>query len=392
MNSINWITFLKIASKISWNDYRQGIKADRIFRKSYARYHKHGWDGMTSRLMIEYTQIKEAHFFGHYKSSTFFNTSNLQKKYLHFQLLIKQKMAKDPLMASVLKEKAERIPQVFWYAFDTKSYLIANADVQSAIEQKIFKNPREHFILYGYDEILEGRRRIGNEFPFITENDYLQNNNDIRLLVEKKELTSGYQHFLENGYQEFIDKRRNIGGSYPFGITKNLLKKLKMIFSVTKYIDANPDISDAINEGKFKNEWEHFIRCGIHEIRQGNRQIDPDVPAINECEYVFYFHDIFQELKQGNMVSPFEHFLLLGAHEIRTGLRKLPNNKKYFYFPPKFRPEIDPLSSAIFFSIIMPVYNVEPKWLEMAIESVRSQWYPNWELCIVDDASTNKDT
>ncbi len=39
------------------------------------------------------------------------------------------------------------------------------------------------------------------------------------------------------------------------------------------------------------------------------------------------------------------------------------------------------------FSIIMPVYNVEAKWLEKAIQSVQNQIYPNWELCIADDAS-----
>ena len=38
-------------------------------------------------------------------------------------------------------------------------------------------------------------------------------------------------------------------------------------------------------------------------------------------------------------------------------------------------------------SIIMPVYNTKEKLLRLAIESVRQQIYPNWELCIVDDAS-----
>ncbi len=40
-------------------------------------------------------------------------------------------------------------------------------------------------------------------------------------------------------------------------------------------------------------------------------------------------------------------------------------------------------------SILMPVYNVDPKILEEAIESVKAQWYPNWELCLYDDCSTN---
>jgi GT2 family glycosyltransferase/glycosyltransferase involved in cell wall biosynthesis len=39
-------------------------------------------------------------------------------------------------------------------------------------------------------------------------------------------------------------------------------------------------------------------------------------------------------------------------------------------------------------SVLMPVYNTPETWLVKAIESVRAQWYPHWELCIADDAST----
>lgn len=41
-------------------------------------------------------------------------------------------------------------------------------------------------------------------------------------------------------------------------------------------------------------------------------------------------------------------------------------------------------------SVVMPTYNPNPLWLKQAIESVRSQLYGNWELCIADDASTNE--
>lgn len=43
-------------------------------------------------------------------------------------------------------------------------------------------------------------------------------------------------------------------------------------------------------------------------------------------------------------------------------------------------------------SIIMPVYNTDPRFLREAIESVRGQLYDNWELCIGDDGSTRPET
>ncbi len=38
----------------------------------------------------------------------------------------------------------------------------------------------------------------------------------------------------------------------------------------------------------------------------------------------------------------------------------------------------------------MPVYNPAPRHLRDALRSVRAQLYPNWQLCIVDDGSTDK--
>lgn len=42
-------------------------------------------------------------------------------------------------------------------------------------------------------------------------------------------------------------------------------------------------------------------------------------------------------------------------------------------------------------SIVTPVYNTPAKVLKECIESVRSQTYSNWELCLVDDKSPNND-
>lgn len=53
----------------------------------------------------------------------------------------------------------------------------------------------------------------------------------------------------------------------------------------------------------------------------------------------------------------------------------------------KLRALCDGFLSKPIISIVMPTYKPNPEWLVEAIESVREQVYPNWELCIADDAS-----
>ncbi len=54
------------------------------------------------------------------------------------------------------------------------------------------------------------------------------------------------------------------------------------------------------------------------------------------------------------------------------------------------RSAVDELSEKPLLSVIMPTYNAKPEWLKAAVGSVRKQVYPHWELCIADDASTDK--
>jgi len=52
------------------------------------------------------------------------------------------------------------------------------------------------------------------------------------------------------------------------------------------------------------------------------------------------------------------------------------------------RGELEKFDQQPLISVVMPTYNPDPAWLTEAIESVQNQIYPNWELCIADDAST----
>ena len=68
----------------------------------------------------------------------------------------------------------------------------------------------------------------------------------------------------------------------------------------------------------------------------------------------------------------------------------------YIFIPPEFtediKKEIQSFAHQPLISIVMPVYNAPPVLLEKAVNSIKSQWYSNWELCIADDASTKQET
>ncbi len=55
----------------------------------------------------------------------------------------------------------------------------------------------------------------------------------------------------------------------------------------------------------------------------------------------------------------------------------------------RIRRRIESLKSQPVISVVMPTYNTGLEWLKGAVQSVRNQLYPNWELCIADDASTD---
>ncbi len=55
----------------------------------------------------------------------------------------------------------------------------------------------------------------------------------------------------------------------------------------------------------------------------------------------------------------------------------------------RIRERIDHFQTRPLISVLLPVYNSELKFLRAAIRSVQAQLYPDWELCIADDASTD---
>ena len=56
----------------------------------------------------------------------------------------------------------------------------------------------------------------------------------------------------------------------------------------------------------------------------------------------------------------------------------------------KMRHEAETFVYKPLISVVVPTYNPDEGWLEAALDSVIGQVYPNWELCVHDDASTRE--
>lgn len=155
-------------------------------------------------------------------------------------------------------------------------------------------------------------------------------------------------------------------------------------FSPEFYLAEYQDIKDA-----GINAFAHYIEYGEKEGRWPN-------PLFNPKQYLALNPDLEQFDK-----TLLLHFILFGREEGRLFSHALPkveaqekidpyqewikNNEKETFH--EVKQALDSFEINPLISIVVPVYNPEKQLLIDCIESVRSQSYSNWELCLADDKS-----
>jgi len=148
----------------------------------------------------------------------------------------------------------------------------------------------------------------------------------------------------------------------------------------------------------------HYIHFGAKEGRNPCRNFDTN-----------FYLETYRDVKKSNL-NPFVHYILFGKNEnrktVRTSIKTFMKSDDQTFKSSIQKLErydswknvndisenrknlISTLLNNIEYhpkiSIIMPVYNPVFKFLEQAVESVEDQLYDKWEICIVDDCSSNK--
>jgi GT2 family glycosyltransferase len=137
--------------------------------------------------------------------------------------------------------------------------------------------------------------------------------------------------------------------------------------------------------------------------KMGNRLIPMGSVRKDLCWSVRRLAEVFLDGGPRAVYRRIRHRLHLGHHMLDilprapgTGVPSLDTQFKVWLQQHQLKPaDIDSMRSELetfthtpLFTIIIPVYNTEAVWLRRAIESVQAQLYQNWEMCIVNDAST----
>ncbi|MDF3013437.1 MAG: gt2E, partial [Cellvibrio sp.] len=170
------------------------------------------------------------------------------------------------------------------------------------------------------------------------------------------------------------------------------------------YLENNPDVAasgiSAREHYKYFGKMEGRRPCPPTAFDKLNARIRVLIPVIKflakiEGGYSIAFKRLMATYKS-------EGYLGLKQFVVRT-FRTFETNNSVSYAAwidlnelnssdfEKARTELAQLPNQPLISIVMPTYNSNLKWLNEAIESIRIQPYQNWELCIADDASPNKD-
>lgn len=302
---------------------------------------------------------------------------------------------------------------------------VAGNAVFSQDEKYIFTNlETPYFTLFG-DEI--GGEQLALNLDYIFEGQYLHEMNQLMSYVSS----------FENQRQLIIDRYHNVvtGKIEKFGEVS--LKELHRLlsFSIDKISYDETSNETIISGWAFTNSNHEEVTLSIPEnqspfytVERVKRLDVNDAFGFSEeltCGFVLKMTDYLWSdkvalniaTKEGDKVSvtldrrtglavsknPFSRLRRIAGTVKRKGVTEsvkwvLNRNKQKNLYQnwihehenfdlEAIKKEIEQFAYQPKISVAVPVYNVEEKWLDACVDSLKNQTYQNWELCIADDAS-----
>ena len=264
--------------------------------------------------------------------------------------------------------------------FDSAYYLRMHPEVAGA-----GTNPLVHYID-------QGAGKGYNPHPLFDPAYYLRENPDIAGAG-----VNPFRHYLEHGAAEgrkpnplfdpayYLRENPEIAGSGENSLSHFCShgaaegRKPNPLFDPAYYLNRNPDVKAA-----GVNPLAHFLDRGDIEGRRPSPLFDPrfyrnEYSAAQVAGIPSLAHYLQFGVEAGNAVNPSRRPVHAGQKPAAARIAEIREEIQRFRHQPKI-------------SVLVPVYDQSARWLERMIASVEAQVYTNWELCLVDDGSTNPET
>ncbi|MDP5254327.1 MULTISPECIES: glycosyltransferase family 2 protein [unclassified Vibrio] len=156
-------------------------------------------------------------------------------------------------------------------------------------------------------------------------------------------------------------------------------------FNTRYYLANNIDVAE---DGV--NAFYHYLTNGELEYRAPTPYFDPLIyqqenPDLASWELSLLSHFALNGLQEGRKHSQFSTLAKAEQHIDPYLLWRLNNENDHFAAISR---DLDRFEHRPLISIVVPVYNPDRALLEACIESVIEQSYPDWQLCLADDCSS----
>ncbi|HVF70202.1 MAG TPA: glycosyltransferase [Chthoniobacterales bacterium] len=169
------------------------------------------------------------------------------------------------------------------------------------------------------------------------------------------------------------------------GVRVKVGKKTKL----ARYGLERPDVAESFRE------YPEASCCGFAveiEVPPGTSAIKLETIEHGGQWQPFFDHNLERETN-GDFPEEDLDFPLERPTERILKLSPLSANKAFELVRPGLQHHAARVASETpFFSVLTPVYNTKPEWLAEAALSLINQTFPDWEWCVVDDGSTDRET
>ena len=128
-------------------------------------------------------------------------------------------------------------------------------------------------------------------------------------------------------------------------------------------------------------EVKDFVKKKYHISEVSNKNSKPNI-----------FSNSLERVKSSIRQNGYKRTIGIIKNKVVNKIKPKNEYKRWIKKNEKDILKTDSLSYNPFISIVVPVYNADPRELDECILSVKNQTYTNWELCLVDDHSTKDET